>query len=168
MSFIPSKRVDRIFPVIPPLCLLLAAQIPGRDAASQRPVGAARRPYHWTMAALVLAILFTGGYTGWKVITGYRDHRDALAAFGRSVRHEADVHHWRYEVVSAKDEGLLLYLQKMHFIEPQRAISEWNNGNIDALVASKEKAMMMMPKLRSAIVSEPGNAQHGNYVLVTH
>jgi 4-amino-4-deoxy-L-arabinose transferase-like glycosyltransferase len=25
MSLIPSKRVDRIFPVIPPLCLLLAA-----------------------------------------------------------------------------------------------------------------------------------------------
>ena len=29
MSLIPSKRVDRIFPVIPPLCLLLAAQISG-------------------------------------------------------------------------------------------------------------------------------------------
>src|SRR5437867_8932214 len=27
MSLIPSKRVDRIFPIIPPLCLLLAAQI---------------------------------------------------------------------------------------------------------------------------------------------
>jgi len=45
MSLIPSKRVDRIFPVIPPLCLLLAAQINGRDAALRRPVGAARRPY---------------------------------------------------------------------------------------------------------------------------
>src|SRR4029078_1835234 len=33
MSLIPSKRVDRIFPVIPPLCLLLAAQINDRDAA---------------------------------------------------------------------------------------------------------------------------------------
>src|SRR5213596_994697 len=27
MSLIPSKRVDRIFPIIPPLCLLLAAQL---------------------------------------------------------------------------------------------------------------------------------------------
>ena len=33
MSLIPSKRVDRIFPVMPPLCLLLAAQISGRDVA---------------------------------------------------------------------------------------------------------------------------------------
>src|SRR5881227_529247 len=35
MSLIPSKRVDRIFPVIPPLCLLLAAQI-GRVGALGR------------------------------------------------------------------------------------------------------------------------------------
>ena len=34
MSLIPSKRVDRIFPVIPPLCLLLAAQISGRDTSA--------------------------------------------------------------------------------------------------------------------------------------
>jgi hypothetical protein len=71
-------------------------------------------------------------------------------------------------VVSAKDEGLLLYLQKLHFIEPQRAITEWNNGNIDALVASTDKAKMLMPKLAGAVVSEPGNAQRGNYVLITH
>src|SRR6266404_8204656 len=35
MSLIPSKRVDRIFPVIPPLCLLLAAQI-GKVGAPRR------------------------------------------------------------------------------------------------------------------------------------
>jgi hypothetical protein len=29
MSLIPSKRVDRIYPVVPPLCLLLATQIGG-------------------------------------------------------------------------------------------------------------------------------------------
>jgi hypothetical protein len=167
MSLIPSKRVDRIFPVIPPLCLVLAAQIPARDGAARLPIGAARRTRLWAVAAVVLAILFTGGYTGWKVITGYRDHRDALAAFGRNVRHEADTHHWRYEVVSAKDEGLLLYLQKMHFIEPQRAITEWNNGNADALVASKEKAAMMMPKLRNAVVADVEEAQTKNYVLIT-
>ena len=32
-------------------------------------------------------MLFTAGYTGWKVVTGYRDHRDALAAFGKNVRY---------------------------------------------------------------------------------
>src|SRR5437764_12124406 len=112
MSLIPSKRVDRIFPVIPPLCLLLAAQI-ARVGARQSPLDAsapARRSY--LAVALLLAILFTGGYTTWKVVAGYRHHRDALVVFGKNVRREMEAHHWRYEVVSAKDEGLLLYFRK--------------------------------------------------------
>jgi 4-amino-4-deoxy-L-arabinose transferase-like glycosyltransferase len=173
MSLIPSKRVDRIFPVIPPLCLLLAAQINGRDAALRRPVGAAHRPYLWTVAALVLAIVFTCGYTGWKVITGYRDHRNALAVFGRNARHEAEAHHWRYELVSAKDEGMLLYLRKTHFVDPTDAITEWNAGNLDALVASKEKAAVLMRDLEGAALaqSQPNDReehqQSRGYVLIT-
>ena len=155
MSLIPSKRVDRIFPVVPPLCLLLAAQV------------ALARIYRWSALALVLAILFTAGYTGWKVMTGYRDHRDALAVFGRNIRYEAEVRRWRYEVVSAKDEGLLLYLRKTRFIAPQLAVTEWNDGNLDALVASTEKAEMLMPKLRDAVLSEPKAAQPLDYILIT-
>src|SRR5581483_2235495 len=140
MTLIPSKRVDRIFPAIPPLCLLLAAQISRKVGALRRPDSPAGRPYLWTAAALVIAIFFTGGYVTWKVVTGYRDHRNALAVFGRDVRRAAEAHHWRYEVVSAKDEGLLLYLQKTHYIGPDQAVTEWNAGNLDALVASTEKA----------------------------
>jgi hypothetical protein len=173
MSLIPSKRVDRIFPVIPPLCLLLAAQINGRDAALRRPVGAARRPYFWTVAALVLAVVFTCGYTSWKVITGYRNHRDALAVFGRNVRHEAEAHHWRYEAVSAKDEGMLLYLRKTHFVEPADAVIEWNAGSLDALVASQQKAAVLMNELKGDAIaqSEPNQRQKhqqgSGYVLIT-
>ena len=192
MSLIPSKRVDRIFPVIPPLCLLLAAQIAARNSCSHGPVGRSSRSveleetghrpvatqnalthiYAWSTIALALAILFTGGYTGWKVITGYRDHRNALAVFGRNVRHEAEAHHWRYEVVSAKDEGLLLYLRKTHFVEPDDAITEWNAGNLDALVASDEKAAALMRDLQGAAVSqlqsnEQEQQQQGRgYVLI--
>jgi Dolichyl-phosphate-mannose-protein mannosyltransferase len=201
MSLIPSKRVDRIFPVIPPLCLLLAAQIGSRwpcthgsvsrlltsgdsDLAGHPPsadYGEAGRPvatencathiYRWTAGALILAILFTGGYATWKVVTGYRDHRDALAIFGRDVRREAETRDWRYEVVSAKDEGLLLYLQKMHYIEPDRAVAEWNAGNLDALVASTEKARALTPQLRGATaqlkLSERTKEQGTGYVLIT-
>jgi 4-amino-4-deoxy-L-arabinose transferase-like glycosyltransferase len=160
MSLIPSKRVDRIFPVIPPLCLLLAAQL------------ALARVYRWSAIALAFAILFTGGYTGWKVITGYRDHRDALAVFGRNIRHEAEAHHWHYEVVSAKDEGLLLYLRKTDFVKPADAITEWNTGNLDALVASKEKAAVLIPDLKGATLVQlqsnerEQSQQGGGYVLI--
>jgi 4-amino-4-deoxy-L-arabinose transferase-like glycosyltransferase len=166
MSLIPSKRVDRIFPVIPPLCLLLAAQISGRDAAL-------RRPYLWTVAGLAVAILITGGYTGWKVITGYRQHRDALAVLGRDIRREAEARHWRYEVVSTQDEGLLLYLQKTHFIKPAYAAAEWKAGNLDALVVLKEKitAVMEGPKSDPLSHSESNEREkrqeHGEYVVIT-
>jgi 4-amino-4-deoxy-L-arabinose transferase-like glycosyltransferase len=161
MSLIPSKRVDRIFPVIPPLCLLLAAQV------------ALTRFYRWCALALAFAILFAGGYTGWKVVTGYRDHRDALAVFGRNIRHEAESHHWRYAVVSAKDEGLLLYLRKTNFVKPADAITEWNTGNLDALVASKEKAAALFPYLKAAALVQlqsderEQNQQGRGYVLIT-
>jgi 4-amino-4-deoxy-L-arabinose transferase-like glycosyltransferase len=202
MSLIPSKRVDRIFPVIPPLCLLLAAQVgrhvicshgsvsrvstsvdsdltghppsPGYSEAGRLVAtkNLATRIYCLAAVALLVSILFTGGYVTWKVITGYRDHRDALAIFGRDVRREAETRHWRYEVVFARDEGLLLYLQRTHYIEPDRAVAEWNAGNLDALVASSEKARGLMPQVRGATLgqakfSERKKEQGTGYVLIT-
>jgi len=170
MSLIPSKRVDRIFPVVPPLCLLLAAQVSGTVSAPRQAVAEAWRPF--LVVALIFGILFTGGYTILKVVSGYRDHRDALAVFGRKVRHEAEARQWRCEVVSAKDEGLLLYLRKTQFIEPDRAQAEWNDGNLDALVVSTEKAPAVMPQLQGAAVSQlkSNQARDGRetgYVLIT-
>ena len=192
MSLIPSKRVDRIFPIVPPLCLLLAAQIAKRssyshgsvgrpsesvdfDLTGRRPVAtenAATRMYRWSAAALLIAILFTGGYTTWKIACGYHEHRDALVIFARNVRHEAEAHRWRYEVVSAKDEGLLLYLQKTQFIEPDHAVVEWNGGNLDALVVSTEKAPALLGELHDASLSslksnQAKKEQARDYVLIT-
>jgi 4-amino-4-deoxy-L-arabinose transferase-like glycosyltransferase len=187
MSLIPSKRVDRIFPIIPPLCLLLAAQVSGTVGALRRADGpssppdesvrladrtgvAARRPYLAT--ALIFAIFFSGSYTIWKVVSGYRDHRNALAIFGRDVRREAEAHHWRYELVSAKDEGLLLYLRKAHYINSEGAVAAWNAGGLDALVVSTEKAPGLMAQLRGAAVSQLKSAERKKeqgmgYVLIT-
>src|SRR6266545_3130820 len=172
MSLIPSKRVDRIFPIVPTLCLLLAAQVGGVGALrSPRRHAPAGRPY--LAIALALAIIFTGGYTISKVFSGYRAHRNALAVFGRNVRHEAEVRDWRYEVISAKDEGLLLYVRRTHFIEPDRAVIEWNRGNLDALVVSTEKAPGLLAELRGASLSslksnERKKEQGRDYILITH
>jgi 4-amino-4-deoxy-L-arabinose transferase-like glycosyltransferase len=166
MSLIPAKRVDRIFPITPPLCLLLAAQV-GRSAALRRAV-----LYRWSTIALLFAMLFAGVYTIAKVVSGYLDHRDALAVFGTKIRHEAEAYHWRYEVVSAKDEGLLLYLRRTHFIKPDQAVAEWNRGNLDALVVSTENAPPLMRDLRDAALAqvrsnERKKEQERDYVLIT-
>jgi 4-amino-4-deoxy-L-arabinose transferase-like glycosyltransferase len=168
MSLIPSKRVDRIFPIVPPLCLLLAAQIENIFANEQLRT----RVRRWSAIALLLSIVVAGGYTISKVVSGYRGHRDAVVLFGRAVRHEAEAHRLRYEVVPAKDEGLLLYLRRTHFIEPDRAIAEWNAGNLDALVAPAEKAPALMRELHDAALSQLRSnkrkeGQGRGYVLIT-
>ena len=81
--------------------------------------------------------------------------------------------HWRYEVVSAKDEGLLLYHRKTQFVEPVNVITEWNAGNLDAVVASKEKAAVLMRDLTGAALSQlqsngrEQREQGRGYVLIT-
>src|SRR5260370_851646 len=102
MSLIPSKRVDRIFPVLPPLCLLLAAQVGNRyvscshgsvsrssqnsdaDLTGHTPLATENevtrtRVYRWSAVALLLSILDTGGYTISKVISGHRSQRRVQA-----------------------------------------------------------------------------------------
>jgi hypothetical protein len=79
---------------------------------------------------------------------------------------------WRYEVVSAKDEGLLLYLRRTHFIGADRAIAEWNRGNLDALVVPAEKASALMGELHDAALTqlrsnERKGEQGRSYVLIT-
>ena len=149
MSLIPSKRVDRIFPVIPPLCLLLAAQI-GNSSVNEQ---LRARIYRWSAVALFLSILLTGGYTIAKVFSGYRGHRDALVVFGREVRHEAETHHWRYEVIGGKDEGVLLYLRRLYFVEPDDAIAKWKTGVIDAVAAPDEEQPRLLRDLEGSVPS---------------
>src|SRR5438045_1874840 len=109
MSLIPSKRVDRVFPALPPLCLLLAAQIYVFMADN---VIRARRIAEF---AIIFAAIFTGAYAAVRVADGYRDHRDALVKFGGEVRRIATAEHLRYEILPGRDESLLLYLQRPRF-----------------------------------------------------
>jgi 4-amino-4-deoxy-L-arabinose transferase-like glycosyltransferase len=169
MSIIPSKRVDRIFPVIPPLCLLLAAQlgnalrksealVPARMEAGDHPAsldsGTARESiFRWSALALAVSMLFTGGYWAFKVVSAHRAHRGALAGFGREARLTIAAHHWRYAVLKSPDEGLLPYLRKTNFTPPDQAVTEWNRGNLDALVVSTKEAPGLMRELHDAALS---------------
>lgn len=168
MSLIPSKRVDRIFPIIPPLCLLVAAQ----SALFLNDAKVRGRKFQWIAATLVVAVLFTTGYATSRIVSGYRDHRDALSVFGRQVREEAAKNHWRYEAVGKSDEGLPLYLTRPHFLKPDVAIAEWNAGKIDALAVPADQAPQLMTELRGATPrfesARRENLGRPNYILLTH
>ncbi len=167
MSIIPSKRVDRIFPVIPPLCLLVARQAAGfLNGEKQR-----ARNFRWATAILALAVLFSGGYAASRVVSGYRDHRDALSIFGRRVREEAARNHWRYEAVGSTDEGLPLYLMRPHFLKPEVAVAKWNNREIDALAVPSNQTLDFIRELHHStrrFESVPRKTlRRPNYVLLT-
>jgi len=168
MSLIPSKRVDRIFAIVPPLCLLVATQ----TARFLNDARARGRNLQWIAATLVVAVLVTVGYATSRIVDGYRDNRDALSIFGRQVRQEAAKNHWRYEAVGKSDEGLPLYLTRPHFLAADRAVTEWNAGKIDALAVPENQASQLMRELHDSTrrfeSAERKNLRRPKYVLLTH
>jgi 4-amino-4-deoxy-L-arabinose transferase-like glycosyltransferase len=171
MSLVPSKRVDRIYPVVPPLCLLLAAQVDSSSRIKQT----GERVLQWSAATLLFSILFTGSYVIGKVLSDYRDNANHLEVFSRAVNEQAVVHNWRYEVIAGGatgSEGMLLYLQKPHFIKPDEAVQEWNREALDALVVPKSKISELMRELQKAAISPLRSVDRKTYpqigyVLVT-
>ena len=168
MSLIPSKRVDRIFPVIPPLCLLVAAQAALFLSHEKHRA----RNFRWAAAILAVALLISVSYEVGKVVIGYRNHRDALSVFGRRVREEAARNHWRYEAIGSTDEGLPLYLRRPHFLKPEIAIEEWNSGKIDALAVPADQAPQLMRELHDSTrrfeSAQRKSLRRPKYVLLTH
>ena len=149
MSFVPSKRVDRIFPLVPPLCLLLAAQYARLQANANLAAGVRR----WSALTLVIAALCISGYVASQIVESFRAREGALADFGAAVRKEAAARGWRYEVIGGKEEGLLLYLRKTHFVSRTEALTEWNAHALDALVAPTEELALLLAELSDASVS---------------
>jgi 4-amino-4-deoxy-L-arabinose transferase-like glycosyltransferase len=167
MSSIPSKRVDRIFPIVPPFCLLVAVQ----TASFVGRQNERTRSLRWIDAVLAVAVVFSAGYALSRVVSGYRGHRDALSVFGHKVREEAAANHWRYEAVGKSDEGLPLYLTRPHFLKPDVAVEKWNRGEIDALAVPADQVPQLMTELHDStrrFESETRRDLHRpNYVLLT-
>ena len=152
MSIIPSKRVDRIYPLVPPLCLLLGAQI-----ASARAEEWSGKLRIWLPATLIFACIFTGGYAAWKIVNGYHARSDALVRFSRQVRHETARNGWRYAVIGGREEGMLLYLRCDHFLSPDEALAQWGSGALDALVVRNQPVRpwpTLLPGAQLQLVSE--------------
>ena len=135
MSLVPSKRADRIFPVIPPLCLLLASTL--APLADLRIWGTTARRI--AIGTTALACLITVVAATYEITDGYRNHQGDLVRFGKDARRFAAANPERLEVVSGKDEGLLLYTGKTGFTKPQVALARWRAAEIDWLVMSDKE-----------------------------
>lgn len=166
MSIVPSKRIDRIFPIVPPLCLLLAAAVAALREQERRRAIVDR----WCAAAVIVAVVFTSGYTARKIFLANQEHRDAFAVFGREVVKETTAHRWRYGVIGGEDEGMLLYVRRTEFLEPEEGAAAWNSGKLDALVVPDDEIEELLPRLQGApkklLTSGPAGSYGKRYFLL--
>jgi hypothetical protein len=88
------------------------------------------------------------------------------------VRAEADTHGWQYEIVDGDDEGLLLYLQRPHFLSPDEVLERWNAGTIDAVIAPEEERPRLLHDLEGSVPSRirswsENDKTTARYILLT-
>lgn len=181
LSLVPSKRVDRIFPVIPPLCLLLTAALSAARHSTPAnedegaPVGQplpAAWPQLWSRRALWLAAVATVLATGVQVALVYRRNDHVWAQFGAQVR--ARQPPGRYGLVLTKkaaasvDESMLVYLRRLNYLDPAQAIQLASTGQLDSIVisaAALEKSHGLLARFDSAHPLE-ASAAGGRYLLL--
>ena len=158
LSLVPSKRIDRIFPIVPPLCLLLAAMIHRlQEKGIRRLVG------RCCAAAIMLGAIFISGYAIDKMRTAELEHRNAFAVFGRAVVKEAAAHHYRYGVVGGEDEAMLLYVRRTEFLDPEKGAADWNAGSLDALVVPDDEIDVLLPELSGEPRKQLTSGRAGRY-----
>jgi 4-amino-4-deoxy-L-arabinose transferase-like glycosyltransferase len=157
MTFVPSKRIDRIFPVIVPLTLLLVSMI----AACQ----CGKRVRAWSGAAVVLAALAVSGYFLTLISIGFHNRNDALVQFGRDVQwatREAGAP--RIGVVEGRDEAMVIYCDAGSYLPVTRAMRAWANGDLDALVIPERRItdpnLFPAPKLDSGPISKQKESRY--------
>lgn len=144
MEFVPSKRFDRILPVMPPLALLLAR------GARHLPEMAA---FAWSRTRIVeftaiAGMLGASAYTAAEIIESQRNHSRALIEFGAKVRSVVKGQSERFAITPVRDEGLVMYCGASRYTERPMAIWLWENGRIDWLVVGKGDFEKVRDKIR--------------------
>lgn len=133
MTFVPSKRLDRIFPVIPPLCLLVVEWCALLWTDRRMRVGAC--------VATLAAALFAGGYFIGLVPWSYHAGAPALVDFSRQARQLAQAR--GIETITlprARDESLLMYFDLPRYADKSDAFDAWKAGKPMAIVLSERNA----------------------------
>jgi hypothetical protein len=163
MSLVPSKRGDRIFPIYPPLCLLVPAVVAWWPSRLLPRLNALTR----VLALLGVATLVSGGYTMYRFVVSGRSNAQALVEFGAQVRQLSFAE--RRAAIAGKDEGMLLYLDLTHFTDWDDAEAQWKSGAIECLVlpqAYEKRAISRFPGASLAYTSETAKGKFSRYICL--
>ena len=107
----------------------------------------------------------------WDARPGQELQVDEHAVFGRAVIKKAAAHGWRYAVVGGEDEGMLLYVRRTEFLEPEEAAADWNKGKLDAIVVPDDEIDGLLPRLQGGepkkiLISNPAGRYRKRYLLL--
>ncbi len=129
MTLIPAKRVDRIYPTIPPLALLLVEFAAAIWSDRRARIGAG--------VLSAFGFLFSGGYFLGLIPWGYAVGTPGLVDFAADVRRTATERGIdEITILRARDESLLLYLDTLRFTEKGEAFEAWRAGTPGAYLMS--------------------------------
>jgi 4-amino-4-deoxy-L-arabinose transferase-like glycosyltransferase len=140
VSLFPAKPFERIFPVVPPLCLLLTALLAAARSSSTQPVAGegspdSAWPQNWSRWTLWLACTVTVIASVAQVSLAYR--ANVCADFAARVRGLTG--RGRCELVlmgkpTAQDAAMLVYLRRLSYIDAPEAIQLQSTGELDRIV----------------------------------
>lgn len=165
MESVPSKRFDRIFPAVAPLCLMLPAM--ARHLPARRLFG---QPFgKIATLASVGGMAIAGGYAGWCIFQAYDTKRGDLVEFGSRVRDLTNGRVERLAIVSGPDEAMLMYAGGRKFTRMDDALRGWHAGRVDWLLLARgdfDRVSAMLGRHEILIEVGKASAKQSGYVLV--
>ncbi len=163
MSLIPSKRTDRIFPIVPPACLWLVELLAhwGRERIGRLPLRRVASSFVGIAAAVA------GIYAGCRIRDAYREDQAGLVRFGRDARALAHEHGWKMAVASGRDEGLPIYAAVERFESRKEIRARWKSGELSSVIIPKKDLEKYRPDLPGGrvLLESPKSAESGRFYL---
>jgi len=168
MSLIPSKRPDRIYPLVPLLSVLVAALAGAVPAAH----ALARWRTRWLAVA---AVALAAGHVAYAAIKAGRDYgarEHALVSFGRQARARANRADLPLAILKpvALHTGMALYARDTRVVDAGQAAREWAAGRTCALIVGASDLAWGQSALEGAAValaSDNTNSSEERHFLLT-
>ncbi len=136
-SIIPSKRLDRIYPLIPPMCLLIGALSVNwvKVAPDNMSFRSRRRIIVWTCR---LAIFYFIAYTGVNIALDKSKGVDRLSNFCAQIRQTIQYQQHRIALHQEMTEGMIVDLRAFQLHTLENLADAWSTRQIDAFVIKRE------------------------------
>jgi len=150
MSAVPSKRPDRIYPIIPIMSVLIPA-LASHASTSCKAINFVKKRAN---VLLIVLLVVNVSYAFCKAAKGYSKNEGALVPFGRNARETADEHEFRLAILDhvAFDTGMVLYANETRVLSVEEAGREWNLDRLDALIVRKSDLPGVTNLLSNAVV----------------